>query len=178
MCSRNASVCQRTALQGLTVPPPHGDSQELCPALLFPGLSGVGLLETEELSSKCGPSSRCGERGWALAGAGAGAGAQHGDGAAPAALGSHGPCPASAALALAQGSVFHNCQPALPERCELISDGTQSCPGPALVDLKDLVPSPQGFCHRWAVARAGGRQQLGCFRAEAFVPFRAAGFPF
>lgn len=139
------------------------------PLCSCPGLSGVGLLETELLSSKCGPSSRCGERGWALAGAGAGA--QHGDGAAPAALGSHGPCPASATLALAQGSVFHNCQPALPERCELISDGTQSCPGPALVDLKDLVPSPQGFCHRWAVARAGGRRSWDVSEQRHLCPF-------
>lgn len=62
-------------------------------------------------------------------------------------LGSRNPCPAHAVLALAQGSVFHNCKPALLEYYNPISDGTQICPGPALVDLKDLVPSPKGFCH-------------------------------
>lgn len=68
-------------------------------------------------------------------------------------------------------------KPMLPELYNPISDGTQICPAPALGNIKDSVPSLQGFCCATG-SGLGSREQLGCFRAEAFVPFRAAPFPF
>lgn len=74
------------------------------------------------------------------------------------------------------GTVFSiTSKPMLPEQYNAVSDGTQICPAPALGDLK--VPSLQGFCHATG-SGVGSREQLGCFRAEAFVPFCAAPFPF
>lgn len=76
------------------------------------------------------------------------------------------------------GTVFSiMSKPTLPEQYNPVSDGTQICPAPALAHLKDSVPSLQGFCHATGNG-LGTREQLGCFRAEAFVPFHAAAFPF
>lgn len=86
------------------------------------------------------------------------------------ALGSRNLCPANAVrkrkLTLAQGSVFHNCRQALPEHDNLISDGTQIHPGPNLVDVKDQVPSPRGFCRPTGCGLGGmGKGAAGMFQS-------------
>lgn len=85
-------------------------------------------------------------------------------------LGSRNLCPANAVhkrkLTLAQGSVFHNCRQALPEHDNLISDGTQIHPGPNLVDVKDQVPSPRGFCRPTGCGPGGmGKGAAGMFQS-------------